>query len=602
MFNRSNSILLILKISAFIFFLTLYSCGSKGGKQFQALKLKQEVKEEHHTTSLTIRYCPKAGEEIDSVNLVIFTVDFSGSNLGRGGGCFTGTDPESKRIKEIASFIKTQTSSKKDKLYFAIIPFGTNSVEQCYRLFNNGQSKFVQYDSTTMDFKDPPAQEEAYYDWLSEKHEIFSIVNKLRKDPKESFLPVSCKGWTNYLSGLEAMSDVKSNFINYMKQQYPENGSKSATIFINSLFLSDGAPLVQGGSSNQGVQQKDIEIFTKIYDFIMNNNDRSQSKIKDIYSFMSTAYYTAPYELFPGKDPSSCTVPTDQDARQSVRPRKCKKYTGTGSRLCDMSDIGYGVYFDLKNNPTYADFKLSTLYNSYITDKIIAYNRQGHWDESNNAAVYSRDEDGDGLSDELEEQLGSDSFKEDSDSDGIRDSVEYFLTKTTDDFNAFSCPGTPVDTDLDGIYDCEEKALGSDPKRSDMNLNGIPDFMDLINGNPLLSTNSSMDIDGDGMSNLQEIYQNLPLNIPNKLLPLNLEAQTETTSIYNTENSCMETTYKNFRVSSLTSTFNVDLWYYATQKQGNLKQLNKTKINLTPGTNTVIDADKLTKEVSYEGN
>lgn len=71
------------------------------------------------------------------------------------------------------------------------------------------------------------------------------------------------------------------------------------------------------------------------------------------------------------------------------------------------------------------------------------------------------DGDKDGLSDDIEAKLGSNSQSADTDGDGLRDDFELALS--SDPFNN--------DTDGDGILDGKEAALGSDPTVPEYDLN-----------------------------------------------------------------------------------------------------------------------------------
>jgi hypothetical protein len=78
------------------------------------------------------------------------------------------------------------------------------------------------------------------------------------------------------------------------------------------------------------------------------------------------------------------------------------------------------------------------------------------------------DSDGDGLTDEEEDDLGTDPFDPDSDDDGLTDGEEVALGTS---------PLLP-DSDSDGITDGDEVALGTDPLDADSDDDGIIDGSD----------------------------------------------------------------------------------------------------------------------------
>jgi hypothetical protein len=121
------------------------------------------------------------------------------------------------------------------------------------------------------------------------------------------------------------------------------------------------------------------------------------------------------------------------------------------------------------------------------------------------------DSDGDGLTDEEEIALGTDPFNPDTDGDGISDGVEVRLSSLGfDPLVANTVPQcTPADlitdTDGDGLTDCEEKLLGTDPTLVDSDGDGVPDMVEYAAGTNYLINDASLDYDDDGTTNLQEM-------------------------------------------------------------------------------------------------
>lgn len=103
------------------------------------------------------------------------------------------------------------------------------------------------------------------------------------------------------------------------------------------------------------------------------------------------------------------------------------------------------------------------------------------------------DSDGDGLSDAEERNIGTVATATDTDGDGFGDFLEVRLSSSgfdpLDPTDADCTAGLDrVDTDGDGLLDCEERFVGSNRNRVDTDADGFPDRLELVGG-----TNPSVD-------------------------------------------------------------------------------------------------------------
>jgi hypothetical protein len=131
------------------------------------------------------------------------------------------------------------------------------------------------------------------------------------------------------------------------------------------------------------------------------------------------------------------------------------------------------------------------------------------------------DTDGDGLSDDEEKSLGTcDSLSpkcptpNDSDKDGYSDFFEQANKASGFDPLDPKKPSTPCDpkkdADGDGLLDCEEAFLKTDPLNADTDGDRLTDWVEFKNGmNPLDPSDSYTDTNADGVLNFDEIQLGL---------------------------------------------------------------------------------------------
>jgi len=119
------------------------------------------------------------------------------------------------------------------------------------------------------------------------------------------------------------------------------------------------------------------------------------------------------------------------------------------------------------------------------------------------------DSDGDGLSDAQEQMLELDSLNPDSDGDGLSDGFERCILKTNPSSMDTDRDGTPdgsEDPDADGLTNLMEQEMGTDPLEYDSDGDGISDALD---PEPV-----GRDSDGDGLSDAFERQANTLPNNP----------------------------------------------------------------------------------------
>lgn len=126
------------------------------------------------------------------------------------------------------------------------------------------------------------------------------------------------------------------------------------------------------------------------------------------------------------------------------------------------------------------------------------------------------DSDKDGFSDQYELERGMDPSNADSDGDGLGDKIETILGKDWNNPNDSTCGSDPsdfLDTDFDGLNDCEERAMETDEKVADSDADGYIDFLEIVYDTDPLSFDSNGDNNQDGVNNGQEISLHLEPNL-----------------------------------------------------------------------------------------
>jgi len=118
------------------------------------------------------------------------------------------------------------------------------------------------------------------------------------------------------------------------------------------------------------------------------------------------------------------------------------------------------------------------------------------------------DSDGDGLTDNLEIQLGLDPFSADTDNDGVNDGLDQTLVAPPSDDDSSN---NALDSDNDGLTDTLEVSLGLDPFNADTDGDGVNDGTDQLacesDGGPdgPGPVADDVDTDGDGITDQNEI-------------------------------------------------------------------------------------------------
>ncbi|GLQ70687.1 hypothetical protein [Vibrio penaeicida] len=149
---------------------------------------------------------------------------------------------------------------------------------------------------------------------------------------------------------------------------------------------------------------------------------------------------------------------------------------------------------------------------------------------SSSPSPAAKDSDGDGLSDEQEQTLGTNPNVADTDGDGVNDFDENRDGSNPLDSCSPNSSADDCDTDGDGLTNAQERALGTDPTKADTDGDNLSDFEENQNNtNPLdafdpegpcspnprsASCTGEADDDGDELSNAREATYNTNSALP----------------------------------------------------------------------------------------
>ncbi|MGF1511995.1 MAG: VWA domain-containing protein [Myxococcota bacterium] len=185
--------------------------------------------------------------------------------------------------------------------------------------------------------------------------------------------------------------------------------------------------------------------------------------------------------------------------------------------LCAMSEVGNGTCRSFPNGEeiNFLRIDFSSIRRVFTLKNLVASNQnarprllfENSLDQVGRAAP---DSDGDGLDDEEETRFGTELLMADTDEDGFNDFVEVFLGASgfdpLDPSDADCTFGLDrVDTDGDGLLDCEERFIGTNRLIPDTEADGFPDDIELRNGTNASENDVRNDLDFDSARNGDEL-------------------------------------------------------------------------------------------------
>lgn len=301
---------------------------------------------------------------------------------------------------------------------------------------------------------------------------------------------------TNYLNALDTV------YLALRTEALRAEGESLGRSRYVVIFLSDGLPS-DGANNGSGSASSQIEL--KISEIL---------KLKQIFGIGEINLHT----LFLSTEEGLVLDQAAQDL------------------LSDMADLGEGSYrsFPSGESLNFLHIELSRIKRLYSLKALVPLTShlvQGSEQQSkslnsewNQASFIDANQDGipscgepmadsdmDGLADLYEVRLGTDPFNADTDGDGLRDRVEWLYRRSgLDPLDATDASCDPemlgiMDSDGDGLNDCEEAFFGSLANRVDSDDDGIPDGVEFRFGTSPQQKEAQTDLDWDGTQNSVEV-------------------------------------------------------------------------------------------------
>ncbi|MHB8417922.1 MAG: vWA domain-containing protein [Myxococcales bacterium] len=253
------------------------------------------------------------------------------------------------------------------------------------------------------------------------------------------------------------------------------------------IFLSDGAPTFDEDNVIPGAVQRIRDLASQLQPY-------GDVRFDTVHVFDPATPIAQGCIVTDGGGLGSCPqLGIDQDAE----------------RLSNMAALGGGEFRDFENNEpiNFLSFRVGESRRPYVLQSFYASNLSAPPE----SPLGDVDSDGDGLTDAQEVALGTDPHVRDTDGDGFSDGVELFAKRLGANLDPLRPdPGCAanligVDSDCDGLTDCDEALLGTSAQLVDSDFDGAPDGMEFLMGTEPTTRDLQFDPDNDGLLNGTEL-------------------------------------------------------------------------------------------------
>ncbi len=162
----------------------------------------------------------------------------------------------------------------------------------------------------------------------------------------------------------------------------------------------------------------------------------------------------------------------------------------------------------------FSSFPEEIIITSGYDPTVLEYENEEHGDDGGDTSDDGTDTDGDGLSDTLEEAIGSDPELIDTDGDGLSDDMEYYLTWTSPilmDTDEDGISDADEDADEDGLGNLDEVTRNTNVVHQDTDKDDLSDYDEIYKygTDPLVE-----DTDGDGLCDGDDVLLGFSPTMP----------------------------------------------------------------------------------------
>ncbi|MHB1845029.1 MAG: vWA domain-containing protein [Deltaproteobacteria bacterium] len=395
--------------------------------------------------------CTLGPSDVVSPIKIVFAMDGTGSMIV--------SDPQGERAQAMVNLL--QSFPQDPNIYFAVFVFAGPAVTYLTHGGAPGFDQLVTYSPSQMNTLvqtllqyTNPANNAQSTDFIKPLNDIYTMI--------ASDIPLAL------LNGEDGGTD----------------GGATAPPRYTAIFLSDGSPTFDEDGELPGACKRIADLGSLV-----------ESVQLDTVHVFNPATPLAAGCLIPadGGTPNCPGLIVAQDA----------------ARLSNMAGWGNGQFRDFENNEpiNFLSFKTGEIRRPYVLKQLYAANLSAPPDSPLGIA----DSDGDGLTDAEEVALGTDPHNRDTDGDGFSDGLEVALARLGANLDPLRFdPGCPtaligVDSDCDGLSDCDEQLIGTNSQLIDTDFDGAPDGLEWLMGTQPTTKDLLFDPDSDGLLNGTEL-------------------------------------------------------------------------------------------------